>query len=126
MEFNLLTEPWIQVRTIQGERKLVSLRTCFEQAGSLAKVEYDNPLAVASVYRLLTAILHRSYGKLNDESWSELLEQGNFGETVNTYLNNISDCFDLYHKDKPFFQTAGFSKDEPTNVKKTVATFCYR
>lgn len=118
MEFNLLTEPWIQVRTIQGERKLVSLRACFEQAGTLAKVEYDSPLAVASVYRLLTAILHRSYGKLNDESWSELLEQGNFGETVNTYLNNVSDCFDLYHKEKPFFQTAGFSKDEPTNVKK--------
>lgn len=118
MEFNLLTEPWIQVRTTQGERKLVSLRTCFEQAGSLAKVEYDNPLAVASVYRLFTAILHRSYGKLNDESWSELLEQGNFGETVDTYLNSVSDCFDLYHKEKPFFQTAGFSKDEPTNVKK--------
>ncbi|OHU85067.1 MULTISPECIES: type I-E CRISPR-associated protein Cse1/CasA [Pseudoalteromonas] len=122
MKYDLLTESWIPALDLQGHTKEYSVTSLLDAAPKLQRIVHEKPLVVASVQRLLLAILYRSYGYLGQDDWDEVFEAGEFGEPVSNYLNSPEciDRFDLFSEACPFFQTANFTKEKgvTTSVKK--------
>lgn len=122
--FNLLRQPWINVIDNEYAEKEVSLIELFEHVHELRSVTDSNPLVIASVYRLLLVILYRALQLPDDEeNWLSLYESGKFPENVAEYLHRFEDRLDLFSEQYPFFQTAGFTKDATTSVKKLSPDF---
>ncbi|MCP4668869.1 MAG: type I-E CRISPR-associated protein Cse1/CasA [Deltaproteobacteria bacterium] len=128
--FNLTTKSWIPCVDLNGRPRELSLLELFAQAQQLRGIEDDNPLVVASLHRLLLAIVHRAVnGPKNVNKWKELWDMGRFSDAVRVYLlkKDINSRFDLFSKDHPFYQTAGFEnlsvkKDkEPTIERKNIS-----
>ncbi len=57
MPFELTSEPWIPVRSLNGERKEVSLRELFAKAHELECVNDASPLVTLALHRFLIAIV---------------------------------------------------------------------
>lgn len=122
--FNLLKEPWIGVVNNEYAEKEVSLIELFEQAHELRSVTDSNPLVIASVYRLLLVILYRALRLPDDvDEWLSLYKSGKFPATVTEYLQRLENRFDLFSEQYPFFQTADFTKDTTTSIKKLSPNF---
>ncbi|MEC4088126.1 type I-E CRISPR-associated protein Cse1/CasA [Pseudoalteromonas rubra] len=127
MKYDLLTESWIPAQDLQGVTNEYSILSLFEAAPKLKRIVHEKPLVVASIQRLLLAILYRSYGYLEPDEWDEIFRMGEFDKKVVHYLTS-SECegrFDLFSKTYPFFQTANFTKENGnlTPVKKLSPDF---
>ncbi|WP_297563486.1 type I-E CRISPR-associated protein Cse1/CasA [Meiothermus sp.] len=116
-EFDLIQERWILVRTLDGKPDMVGLSELFRRARQLRAVEDASPLVVASLYRLLLAIVHRAIqGPLGLSDVQRLLEQGCFSPAVEQYLEKYSSRFFLFGPE-PFFQV-GDLKLKSTSIAK--------
>lgn len=122
-EYSLVKESWIGVLDANHKKTDVSLISLFEQAHNIQEVVDDNPLVVASVYRLLLVILYRALKLSGSDAWIELNESGQFPRLVVEYLASVENRFDLFSEDYPFFQTAGLTKKDKTNIKKLSPNF---
>lgn len=122
MEFDLLKEPFIPIQDKAGIVGHYSITEALQSAHNFVRVVHDKPLVIASVQRLLLAILYRSLGYLKKSQWRELYEKEAFDQAVFDYLasDKCVGRFDLFSKEHPFFQTARFTKDKgvTTSVKK--------
>ncbi|MCG7540340.1 type I-E CRISPR-associated protein Cse1/CasA [Pseudoalteromonas sp. CO348] len=122
MKYDLLTESWIPALDLQGVTNEYSILSLLEAAPKLKRIVHEKPLVVASVQRLLLAILYRSYGYLEPDEWDEVFAAGEFDEQVSSYLDSAecAERFDLFSESNPFFQTANFTKEKgvTTSVKK--------
>ena len=58
--FNLLDEPWIPVRRIDGHLDEVGLLELFREASHIEGVAESSPPAFVALHRLLLAIVHRA------------------------------------------------------------------
>jgi CRISPR system Cascade subunit CasA len=115
--FNLIDQPWIPVNMMSGAAAEVSIRQAFTEARTIRSIEGDNPFQTAAISRLLLAILYRAVTPLyisqkddvespDVEFWS-LLWNDNGGDVlgiVNEYLDEYTSRFDLFDKQRPFFQ----------------------
>lgn len=107
--YNLTKEPWIPCVTLEGEFRELSLRELFMQAHELRGIEDDNPLIVASIYRLLLTIIHRSIdGPKSNPEWKTLWRSKCFDERITEYLDKWETRFDLFSETYPFYQSKGF------------------
>lgn len=113
MQFNLIEQPWIPI-----DKQLLSINELFDQAHTIQKVSHANPLVIASIYRLLTAILYRVYQPDELDIWLKLYDSGRFDKKLEDYLSQWLSSFDLFSKEKPFFQIPGFKKDKKNSIKK--------
>ena len=103
MSFNLIDQPWIPVITQDFQVQEVSLSKLFQTWETWREIQADNPPTTLALYRLLLAILHRTYqGPRNEDHWEEIFEDN--GQEVIAYLNQWRDRFDLLHLDHPFMQ----------------------
>ncbi|OCQ21420.1 type I-E CRISPR-associated protein Cse1/CasA [Pseudoalteromonas luteoviolacea] len=122
MKYDLLKESWIPALDKDGHTCDYSIISILEAAPRLQRIVHDKPLVVASVQRLLLAILYRSYGYLDMDEWDEIFESAEFGSQATNYLSSprCDARFDLFSERYPFFQTANFTKDKgvTTSVKK--------
>lgn len=125
MQYDLLTEPWIPVIDEQGQPQKLGLIALFRQASQLREISHYNPLVVASVYRLCLAVLFRNTDAGAKQAFRDKFYQGQFPASLFDYLEgeHCKDAFDLFSEERPFFQTAGFSKDKTTSVKKLSPEF---
>ncbi|KZN44619.1 type I-E CRISPR-associated protein Cse1/CasA [Pseudoalteromonas luteoviolacea] len=113
MKYDLLKESWIPAMDKQGHTRDYSIISILEAAPRLQRIVHEKPLVVASVQRLLLAILYRSYGYLDMDEWDEIFEAAEFGSQVINYLSSprCEARFDLFSEHYPFFQTANFTKE---------------
>ncbi|MCS7081265.1 MAG: type I-E CRISPR-associated protein Cse1/CasA [Chloracidobacterium sp.] len=115
LSFSLLDEPWLPVTTQHGDTRHVSLKDVFAHAHHLRGIEDDSPLVVAALHRLLLAVLHRATRLRSVEDWDTVWQAGRFAgqqlESIHSYLERYRDRFDLFSREKPFFQTAGFAAE---------------
>ncbi len=118
LEFSLVEQPWIQVRMLDGSRKTVGLREIFTRAHDIADVVDDVAPAVMAVHRLLLAILHRSAGPKNMRDWLAAWRRGSFDDRPARYLDGMRDRFDLFHPERPFFQTRAAEAAKPVSILK--------
>jgi len=117
--YDLTREPWIPCLDLQGRRKLLGLRDVLAGAHALREVDGDTPLQTASLYRLLLAVLHRVFGPADLVAWATLWRNGRWESSrVDAYLDRWRERFDLFHPEKPFYQTA-----DPRAIPKRLASF---
>jgi CRISPR system Cascade subunit CasA len=132
MTFNLVDQPWIPVVSQDWQRRDVSLIELFTTWETLKEIQADNPPTTLAIYRLLLAILHRTYqGPKNVDHWEEI-QQDN-GKKAIAYLNQWRDRFDLFHPDSPFMQDAAIEQKDAGEVylasvlhgNNTSTVFCH-
>lgn len=122
MPFELTSEPWIPVRSLNGERKEVSLRELFAKAHELECVNDASPLVTLALHRFLIAIVLRVAGPSTIREWIRLYEAGRFSERAfSDYFARWRERFDLLHPERPFYQTRGLPKEyEPDGLGRLV------
>ena len=113
--FDLIDNPWIPVRTGHVVRE-VSLRDALVNAHQFERIEDASPLVVASLHRLLLAVLHRTLkGPEDREAAVDLMEAGAFPtDAIKSYLDKWQHRFDLFSEETPFYQVA---KADDVNTK---------
>lgn len=102
--FNLVTQPWIPCLQ-NGQITELGLQDLFEQAHRLEGIAGTFPMQTAALYRLLLAILHRNFHTPNPQAYRPLWQSTTFDmDTLNPYLENCKERFDLFHPQHPFYQ----------------------
>jgi CRISPR type I-E-associated protein CasA/Cse1 len=102
--FNLLTEPWLPVVSMKGEKKFPSLNEFLKQAQDLERFDFPLPGLETAVLRFLVAIVH-IVGAPNDKAeWEDWYKRGKFEDTFITELQKYKDKLDLFSKTDPFLQ----------------------
>lgn len=111
--FNLLDEPWIPVRFPDGSRGEVGVRDALLRSASIATIEDSSPVVVASLHRLLLAVLYRALsGPTDIEQAKSLFREGLPFDKIDAYLSTWRDRFWLFDAHYPFGQHPGVPKDE--------------
>ena len=108
MTFNLLDEPWIQVRRRSGETGLVSIRAAFTDAAEIRAIAGELPTQDVAILRLLIAIMLRAAPHLRkaqaEDTWAGWWQTKTLPETLPPYLEQWQDRFDLLDPVQPFYQ----------------------
>lgn len=117
--YSLIHEPWIPIRSSAGSLVHLGIREALVQAHLLQFVEDSNPLVVASVFRILLAILHRAVeGPTDLEHRMEIFDAGAFDtKLIDDYLQRHENRFHLLGID-PFFQVGDLALDKSTALGK--------
>jgi CRISPR system Cascade subunit CasA len=104
--FNLLDEPWIAVRDLDGAYAEVSLREAFGRAGEIAGLVGETPTQAFANLRLLLAVLHRAVdGPRDHKHWGRIRDDWDETVTaVEAYLATHRERFWLAHPTAPFLQ----------------------
>ena len=115
LTFNLIREPWICCVALDGQTRSVGLAEALASSQEIAEITDESPLVIASLHRLLLAILHRNIGPPDTETWGRLWRQGCFPPALlDTYWTKWESHFDLFHDTQPFYQSAAITEsDEP-------------
>lgn len=115
--FNLIDEPWIPCIRNTGEKAELNLREVLLGAHELSGIYGESPLVIASIYRLLLAMMYSIYGNPSTSSWRKLWQAAaNDDEQVNAYLSEWHERFYLFHPERPFYQWAEGAMREKTIV----------
>ena len=107
--FNLIDEPWIEVRTSDGFNDAVSIRTALLNSNEIRCITGELGTQAFAIARILVAIVRRAieWGASPEERWETLYRTGVFAtEDINPYLDRHLDRFDLLDPVRPFFQVA--------------------
>ncbi len=111
--FNLIDENWIPVRFLDGRRGELGIQDTLLQAKTIAAIEDQSPLVVASLHRFLLAILYRALeGPTDIEQGKKLFRDGLPSEKIRAYLEKWRDRFWLFDDKYPFGQVPGFKPKE--------------
>ncbi len=103
--FNLVDEPWIPVRFIDGRYEELGIKAALLKAPKIAAIEDQSPLVVASIHRLLLAVLYRALkGPTDIEQAKELFKSGLPVEKIEAYLEKWRNRFWLFDEKFPFYQ----------------------
>ncbi|WP_036378707.1 type I-E CRISPR-associated protein Cse1/CasA [Mitsuokella jalaludinii] len=114
MEFNLLDEPWIIVKTKTNETKTWSILELFEHAHEAQELAGELPTQDIAIMRLLLAIMHGAFVTDEIETaddaidlWTSMWEEKQFRfDEIKAYLETYHDRFWLFHPTQPFYQSA--------------------
>ncbi|MFW6186703.1 MAG: type I-E CRISPR-associated protein Cse1/CasA [Actinomycetota bacterium] len=115
--FNLIDEPWILCRLVDGTTAELSIREIFARAPAVRRVAGELATQDYAVLRILLAIFWRAHvdddlvaGPRPDARrwWLELLRRAPDGPDpcVDDYLAEVHDRFWLLHPEAPFLQVA--------------------
>jgi len=112
--FDLLDQPWIKVRRLDGTVEERSLRATLAGASNLRSLAGEIPTQDAAVLRLLLAVIlgaTRPRYPRSDNECLDLFERWWERNTLpmeilNPYLEQVRDRFDLLHPQTPFYQVA--------------------
>ncbi|SDC64363.1 type I-E CRISPR-associated protein Cse1/CasA [Actinokineospora iranica] len=123
--FDLIDQPWLLVRRLDGSVTELSLLETFRQSGDLAGLVGEVPTQVFALTRILLAVVHDvTEGPRDLDEWSELWSADELPvEDIAAYLDRCRDRFDLFHPRTPFLQVAGLrtAKGEVSGLDKIIA-----
>lgn len=119
--FNLLDEPWVPVRFLDGQVREVGLLELFARAQDISGVAETSPPNLVAIYRVLLAITHRALttaqGPWKDADRARWFQQGLPPGALNSYLTQWRDRFWVFHPTHPFMQVAALNEIEETRDK---------
>ncbi|QDT37593.1 type I-E CRISPR-associated protein Cse1/CasA [Stratiformator vulcanicus] len=115
--FDLIDQPWLPVSR-DGEMRDAGLREALLEAHNIDQLRDESPLVTAASLQLLLAIVHRAIdGPQSFDDWRELWNAGRLPkETVENYLDQWQERFDLFHPHHPFLQDASLPIDGPAST----------
>lgn len=111
--FNLCNKPWLPVAELRSGRIIkVSLNEFFKRLPEFREIVHDSPLVVSSVIRFLQAIIYRAIGYPTEKESARFWQDGKFPViTIREYLQAKEALFDLFDKERPFYQSLYESSD---------------
>lgn len=133
MEFNLLQERWVRVRTQDCTVQEVSLTDALLHAHAYVDLAGEMLTQDAAMLRLLLAVLHTVFSRVDGngvpapfeeprdalQRWGELWQLGHFPEQpIRDYLDKWQDRFWLFHPERPFWQVPEAKIGSPFGAKK--------
>lgn len=111
--FNLIDEPWIPVRWLDGRHGELGIRDTLLQAEHIAEIQDASPLVVAALHRFLLAVLYRALeGPTDGQQAKTWFKQGWPEGKVEAYMGKWRERFRLFDQRYPFAQIPSF---EPRN-----------
>lgn len=105
--YDLITEPWVRVRSRDGELQALGLRDLLIRAHELGAIEHPIPIVEAGIWRLLVALALDIFEVDRLRQLADLIRRGRFSEdVVDSYFDQHSAAFDLFSDTRPFLQQA--------------------
>lgn len=111
--YNLIDEPWIHVKYLNGTEKYLGLKELFKDAHFIDDVIIDSfrdekfAKYEFCLYRLLSVITMDAYSQIEEydvDTRTDLLHAGHFSNVIFDYLDKYYDRFDLFDSNHPFLQ----------------------
>lgn len=122
-EYNLLDEPWVPVRLLDGTITEVGLLELLQRSTDIADLACELPTQNIAIQRLVLAVAYRVATPLDAEEWLEQLEEGAPIEQMIEYLEKWRERFYLLGGQYPFMQVADLRtpKDTVLGLEKVIA-----
>lgn len=122
-EYNLLDEPWVPVRLLDGTITEVGLLELLQRSTDIADLACELPTQNIAIQRLVLAVAYRVATPLDAEEWLEQLEEGAPIEQMIEYLEKWREHFYLFGGQYPFMQVADLRtpKDTVSGLEKVIA-----
>lgn len=122
-EYNLLEEPWIPVRLLDGAIIEVGLLDLVRRATDIADLACELPTQSIAIQRLILAVAYRVAAPCDEEEWLEQFAEGTPTEEMIDYLEKWRDRFYLFGGRYPFMQVADLrtAKDSVSGLEKLIA-----
>ena len=122
-EYNLLDEPWIPVRLVDGAIADVGLLELLRRTTDIADLACELPTQSIAIQRLLLAIAYRVATPHDTRDWVRQWEDGAPTEQMIEYLERWRDRFYLFGGHFPFMQVADLrtAKDAVSGLEKLIA-----
>lgn len=113
-EYNLLDEPWIPVRLIDGTVTDVGLLELLRRTTDIVDVVCELQTQNIAIQRLVLAAAYRVAVPADEDEWIDLFNEGLPVDMVIDYLERWRDRFYLFGGRYPFMQVADLrtEKDE--------------
>ena len=108
--YNLIDEPWIPVRDLNGKLVDLGIKDVLLRSRELSAIEDPSPLVVASLHRFLLAVLYRALkGPTDIEHAKRLFRDGFPAKDIVDYLEHWRGRFFLFDEKYPFGQIPSFT-----------------
>ena len=122
-EYNLLDEPWIPVRLVDGTIADVGLLELLRRTTDIADLACELPTQSIAIQRLILAIAYRVATPHDTRDWVRQWEDGAPTEQMIEYLERWRDRFYLFGGRFPFMQVADLrtAKDAVSGLEKLIA-----
>jgi len=104
--FNLLTEPWLPVVTLKGEKKFLSLNDFIKTCQNLERFDFPLPGLETAVIRFMVAMVHIVGAPKDKKEWEEWLRRGKFEDGFFQEMQKYKNKLDLFSQTEPFMQNA--------------------
>ena len=105
-EYNLLDEPWIPVRLLDGTVTEVGLLELLRRATDIADLACELPTQNIAIQRLVLAVAYRVATPADEDEWIDRFAEGLPTEAMIDYLEQWRDRFYLFGGRYPFMQVA--------------------
>lgn len=122
-EYNLLDEPWIPVRLVDGTITDVGLLELLRRTTDIADLACELPTQSIAIQRLILAIMYRVATPRDTRDWVRQWDEGAPTEQMIEYLERWRDRFYLFGGRFPFMQVADLrtAKDAVSGLEKLIA-----
>ena len=122
-EYNLLDEPWIPVRLLDGTIADVGLLELLRRPTEIADLACELPTQSIAIQRLVLAIGYRVAPPRDARDWVRQWDEGAPTEQMIEYLERWRDRFFLFGGRFPFMQVADLrtAKDAVSGLEKLIA-----
>lgn len=122
-EYNLLDEPWIPVRLVDGTITDVGLLELLRRTTDIADLACELPTQSIAIQRLILAIAYRVATPRDARDWVRQWDDGAPTEQMIEYLEQWRDRFYLFGGRFPFMQVADLrtAKDAVSGLEKLIA-----
>ena len=122
-EYNLLDEPWIPVRLLDGTIADVGLLELLRRTTEIADLACELPTQSIAIQRLVLAIAYRVAPPRDARDWVRQWDEGAPTEPMIEYLERWRDRFYLFGGRFPFMQVADLrtAKDAVSGLEKLIA-----
>ena len=122
-EYNLLDEPWIPVRLLDGTIADVGLLELLRRTTEIADLACELPTQSIAIQRLVLAIAYRVAPPRDVRDWVRQWDEGAPTEQMIEYLERWRDRFFLFGGRFPFTQVSDLrtAKDAVSGLEKLIA-----
>jgi len=122
--YNLIDEPWIPVRDLNGRLSEFGIKNVLLRSRELATIEDPSPLVVAALHRFLLAVLYRALkGPTDIEHAKRLFRDGFPAKEISDYLESWRSRFFLFDDKYPFGQVPSVPANETEPWTKLTAEY---
>lgn len=122
-EYNLLDEPWIPARLLDGSVIEVGLLELLRRANEITDLACEVPTQSIAIQRLILAVAYRVAAPADEDEWIERFDEGLPAAVMVSYLERWRDRFFLFGGRYPFMQVVDLrtEKDEVKPLDAVVA-----